>query len=149
MDLSPDERSRTVISSRVIDAVLDDAFDAYANPAKLVRWWGPIGFTLTTESIDLRQGGHWRFVFKGPDGKEYKNHLVFRTITPPHLFVVDHISGPSYLGTVTLEPIGQKTCVTMYWTIEDPHVFAKIRDVVVAGNEGNLDRLSELLAGRR
>jgi uncharacterized protein YndB with AHSA1/START domain len=45
MDLSPEEQRRTVISSRMIDAPIDAVFDAYANPEKLVRWWGPNGFT--------------------------------------------------------------------------------------------------------
>src|SRR5689334_98548 len=63
MDLSPEEQRRTVISSRLIDAPVDDVFDAYANPEKLARWWGPNGFTLSTEALDLHEGGHWRFVF--------------------------------------------------------------------------------------
>jgi uncharacterized protein YndB with AHSA1/START domain len=110
---------------------------------------GPAGFTLTTESIELEEGGHWRFVLKGPDGKEFKNHLVFLRLERPRLFVVDHLSGPKYRGTVTFEPVRDQTRVTMYWTIENPHVYAKIRDVVAAGNEGNFDRLAELLAGGR
>jgi uncharacterized protein YndB with AHSA1/START domain len=81
---------------------------------KIVRWWGPSGFTLTNESINLNEGGHWRFVFKGPDGTEYKNHVVFLRIDQPHLFVVDHLSGPKYRGTVTFDDIGGKTRVTMY-----------------------------------
>ena len=70
MDLSPEQQRRTVISSRIIDAPIDAVFDAYANAEKLVRWWGPNGFTLATESIDLKEGGHWKFVFQGPDGNE-------------------------------------------------------------------------------
>jgi uncharacterized protein YndB with AHSA1/START domain len=91
MDLSPEEQSKTVINSRIIEAPIVDVFDAYANPEKIVRWWGPQGFTLINESIDLREGGHWLFVFKGPDGKEYKNHQVFAKIERPHLFAVDHV----------------------------------------------------------
>jgi len=149
MDLSLDEQRRTVISSRVINAPIDDVFDAYANPKKLARWWGPNGFTLTTESIDLNEGGQWRFVFTGPDGTHYKNHLIFQRIERPHLFVVDHLSGPKYHGTVTFDTIDNKTRVTMYWTFESDDVFAKIKDAVVAGNEGNFDRLSEVVAGQR
>jgi uncharacterized protein YndB with AHSA1/START domain len=37
MDLSPEEQRRTVISSHIIDAPIDEVFDAYANPEKLVR----------------------------------------------------------------------------------------------------------------
>jgi uncharacterized protein YndB with AHSA1/START domain len=114
-----------------------------------VRWWGPAGFTLRTESIDLREGGHWRFVFQGPDGKEYKNHLVFATIQAPRLFVVEHLSGPKYHGAVTFEDLGSETRVTMYWTFENATVYAQIKDAVAAGNEGNFDRLSEVVAGKR
>jgi len=149
MDLSPEKQRRTVISSRIIDAPVDDVFDAYANSEKLVRWWGPSGFTLTTESIDLNEGGHWKFVFQGPDGKEYKNHLVFLRIERPHLFVVDHLSGPKYHGVVTFDALDNRTCVTMYWTFENVDVFDKIRETVIAGNEGNFDRLSEVVAGQR
>ena len=149
MDLSPEKQRRTVISSRIIDAPVDDVFDAYANSEKLVRWWGPSGFTLTTESIDLNEGGHWKFVFQGPDGKEHKNHLVFLRIERPHLFVVDHLSGPKYHGAVTFDALDNRTRVTMYWTFENVDVFDKIRETVIAGNEGNFDRLSEVVAGQR
>ena len=149
MNLSPEEQSRTVISSRILHAPVADVFDAYANPQKIVRWWGPSGFKLMTESIDLKEGGHWRFVFKGPNGTEYKNHLIFLRIERPHLFVVDHLSGPKYHGTVSFDDLGSQTRVTMYWTFANPDVFAKIKDVVIAGNEGNFDRLSEVVAGQR
>ena len=149
MDLSPDEQRRTVISSRIIDAPIDNVFDAYANPEKLIRWWGPSGFTLTTESLELNEGGHWRFVFTGPDGKQYKNHLVFQRIERPHLFVVDHISGPKYHGTVTFDEVNTRTQVTMYWTFESADVLDKIRESVQTGNEGNFDRVSEVIAGKR
>ena len=149
MDLSPEVLSRTVISSRIIDAPIDAVFDAYANPLKIVRWWGPGGFTLTTESIDLKEGGHWRFVFSGPDGTEYKNHLIFVSIERPRRFVVEHLSGPKYHGTVAFDDLGSSTRVTMYWTFETAAVFAQIKDAVVSGNEGNFDRLSAVVAGQR
>src|SRR5215212_3412931 len=126
MDLSPEEQSRIVVSSRIIHAPIADVFDAYANPKKIVRWWGPSGFALTTESIDLQEGGHWRFVLTGPDGTEYENHSVFLRIEPPHLFVVDHLSSPKYRGAVTFEDIGDQTRVTMYGIFENAQVFATV-----------------------
>ena len=149
MDFSPEELSRTVTTSRIIEAPIEDVFDAYANPEKIVRWWGPQGFSLINESIDLREGGHWLFVLKGPDGKEYKNHQVFARIERPHLFIVNHVSGPVYRGVVTFNDLSNNTRVTMYWTFENPEFFTKAKEEVDKGNEGNLDRLTEVVAGRR
>jgi len=149
MDLSPEEQSKTVTNSRIIEAPIADVFDAYANPEKIVRWWGPHGFTVINESIDLREGGHWLFVLKDADGKEFKNHQVFAKIEKPHLFAVDHVSGPIYRGTVTFDDLGNSTRVTMYWTFENAQFLANVKEVVTQGNEGNLDRLSEVVAGRR
>jgi uncharacterized protein YndB with AHSA1/START domain len=149
IDLSEEEHGRTVISSRVIDAAIGDVFDAYANPEKLVRWWGPHGFTLTTESLDLTEGGHWRFVFHGPDGRDYKNHIIFTTLDAPHRFAIDHASGPYYRMVVTFETLDAGTRVTIYQTFKEANVFTKIKDIVIAGNEGNLDRLTDVVAGRR
>lgn len=149
MQLTDDEAARTVISTRVIDAPADAVYDAYANPEKLVRWWGPAGFSLTTEHIDLREGGDWRFVFHGPDGKDYKNYLVFKSLERPRRFVVDHRSGPYYLGTVTFDDLGAQTRVTMYWTFENPDFLLKHRQVIVDGNEGNFDRMTEVVMGHR
>ena len=143
------DRDRTVISQRVFDTPIDDVFDAYANPDKIVRWWGPGGLTLTTESLDLTEGGHWHFVFAADDGTTFENHIVFQTIHRPERFVVDHVSEPRYIGTVEFEELGTSTSVSMYWTFEDSDLFERIKDVVVAGNEGNFDRLGEVLAGHR
>ena len=104
---------------------------------------------LNTESIDLTEGGHWRFVFTGQDGTTYKNHLIFQKIERPHLFVVDHLSGPKYHGTVKFDDVGNTTRVTMYWTFENVDIFDKIRETVIDGNEGNFDRLSAVVAGQR
>ena len=134
IDLSPEEQSRRVISSRILNAPVGDVFDAYANPQKIVHWWGLSGFTLITESIDLKGGGHWRFVFKGPNGTEYKNHLVFLTIEPPYRFVVEHLSGPKYRGTVIFEDMGDRTHVTMYWPLENAEVYAQLRQSIIDGN---------------
>jgi hypothetical protein len=79
----------------------------------------------------------------------YLTPMPIQKIERPRLFVVDHLSGPKYHGTVTFDDVGNTTRVTMYWTFENVDVFDKIRDTVVAGNEGNFDRLSEVVAGQR
>lgn len=141
MKLTAEEEGRTVISKRTVPAPRDVVFDAYADAKKLVRWWGPHGFTITTQEIDVVTGGEWRFVLHGPDGKDYKNHIRFGAIERPSRFVVDHISGPYYLGTVLFDEVDGGTQVTMVWTFRDQPVFDKIKDIVAEGNEGNFDRM--------
>jgi len=43
-------------------------FDALTKPALLERWFGARGWNLVVCEVDLRVGGTWRFVARGPDG---------------------------------------------------------------------------------
>ena len=42
-------------------------FDALTGPELLVRWYGARGWNLVECEVDLRVGGAWRFVSRGPD----------------------------------------------------------------------------------
>ena len=44
------------------------------------KWWGPKGFTLPGCQMDFRTGGAYRFVMRGPDGKDSPFHGVYREI---------------------------------------------------------------------
>ena len=81
---------REIVITRVFDAPRELVFEAWTNPAHLPRWFGPSGFTVTTEELDVRVGGRWRFMFEGPDGTRYDNRMVFLEITPPERLVFDH-----------------------------------------------------------
>ena len=78
--------AREISSEKIFDAPRELVWNTWTDPEHISEWWGPNGFTLTTKSLDLHEGGHWRFVFTGPDGTTYKNHLVFQKIRRPHLF---------------------------------------------------------------
>ena len=68
---------REFVHSRLIEAPVERVYEAFAEPVRLARWWGPDGFTSTFEVFDLRPGGAWRFVMHGPDGNDYPNESVF------------------------------------------------------------------------
>lgn len=76
--------------SRIIDAPRERVFDAWTNPASLDQWWGPQGFTTTTEKIDIRPGGAWQYVMRGPDGTDYPNYIVFDEIVRPERVTYSH-----------------------------------------------------------
>ena len=68
---------------RVLSAPPAVVFDAFANPDKLARWWGPAGFTVPSVDFDPRPGGTYRIEMQPPGGDAF--HLVgeFREVVPP------------------------------------------------------------------
>jgi len=81
---------REIVLSRVVAAPRELVFKVWTDPQHLPKWFGPEGFRVETQEIDIRVGGRWRFVFVGPDGKRYDNRMVFLKIEPPRLLEMDH-----------------------------------------------------------
>jgi uncharacterized protein YndB with AHSA1/START domain len=81
---------REIVLSRVIAAPRNLVFKAWTDPQHLPYWFGPAGFKVETQEIDIRVGGRWRFVFVAPDGTRYDNRMVFLKIEAPHLLEMDH-----------------------------------------------------------
>lgn len=59
---------RTASISRKMNVPAKYVFAAHAAPEHLMRWFGPVGYPVTTCDIDFRPGGKWRMVMTGPDG---------------------------------------------------------------------------------
>ena len=142
----PDHHDREIVSARTFPYSRDQVFTAWTNSTRLARWWGPKGFTNTFNEFDLRPGGNWRFVMHGPDGKDYKNHSIFREINDPEKIVFEHISGPQFQVTVTFKNQGPDTGVTFRMLFDSPEVCADIKTYAVEANEQNFDRLMEELS---
>jgi uncharacterized protein YndB with AHSA1/START domain len=115
---------------------------------------GPKILTTTVERMEVRKGGVWRFVQRGPDGKEHSFNGVYHEITPPerlvHTFEYEGTPSEVLLETVTFEERGGKTILT------DQAVFQSVanRDgMLKAGMETGaaetMDRLADLLKARR
>lgn len=113
---SADERS--IVISRTIDAPRELVFEAWTDPRHLAQWWGPNGFTTTTQSFDMRPGGVWRFVMHGPDGRDYDNRITFDEIAKPERIAYHHGGGEDaepvqFHTTVTFDAVGGGTRLTM------------------------------------
>ncbi|MEZ4233318.1 MAG: SRPBCC family protein [Polyangiaceae bacterium] len=81
---------REIVITRVLDAPRELVFQAWTDPKHIVRWFGPSGFTVTTQEIDIRVGGRWCFQFQAPDGTLYDNRMVFLEVKRPERLVFDH-----------------------------------------------------------
>lgn len=116
IDLESDLRA--IVGVRVLDAPRELVFSAWTDPKHLSQWWGPDGFSTTTESFDFRAGGVWRFVMHGPDGHDYRNRITFDEIAPPERLVYHHGGGDDvepvqFRTTVTFEDLDGRTRLTL------------------------------------
>jgi uncharacterized protein YndB with AHSA1/START domain len=73
---------REVVFSRLIAAPVERVWEAWCDVRHLHEWFGPAGFTTTTQEFAFAPGGVWRFTMHGPDGTDYPNRIVFRAIEP-------------------------------------------------------------------
>lgn len=136
----------TFRTERILPFPPQQIFGAFARPDSLARWWGPTGFTNTFEIFEFKPGGRWKFVMHGPDGTNYPNENLFRELDAPAKVVIQHVSPPHFVLTVTLTADKGGTALTWNQEFEDSAVAERVKHIVVPANEQNLDRLHSVLA---
>src|SRR5579871_3024258 len=143
---------REILVTRVFDAPRERVFEAWTDPKHVAQWWGPRGFTTTIHEMDVRPGGVWRLVMRGPDGVDYNNRIVFIEVVKPERLIYKHEpeegSEPvSFQVTVDFAKAGDKTRLTMQMLFPS----AKAREFVIEkykaldGVNQTLGRLAEHL----
>ena len=141
---------REIVMTRVFNAPRRLVFDALTKPELLRRWFGPRGWSLVVCEADLKVGGAWRWVLRGPEGRDMGMRGVYQEITPPERLVssesFEDYPGES-LNTLTLSEEDGKTT----FTITVRYASQQVRDVVIkSGMEHGAaecyDKLAEMLA---
>ncbi|GAB2495463.1 SRPBCC family protein [Promicromonospora xylanilytica] len=90
---------REIVMSRAFAAPAGLVFDALTVPHLLTRWYGARGWHLVDCTVDLRVGGRWRFVSRGPDGAEMAQSGTYREIVRPSRLVCTEVfDDQSYPG---------------------------------------------------
>lgn len=142
---------REVVMTRDFDAPRELVFEAFTQPEILKRWLMAPGRTLEVCEIDLRVGGAYRFVWRGPGKHDVGMHGVYRELVPPERYVrteawEDWDAG-ELLVTAALTQRGRIT------TLISTSIFPsrEVRDAVLKagmerGAEESFDLLAELLA---
>jgi uncharacterized protein YndB with AHSA1/START domain len=146
---------REIVLTRVFDAPRNLVFDAMTKPALLQSWlFGPPGWSMVVCENDVKVGGVFRHVWRGPDGNEMAMHGVYREVVAPERIVRTETfdfgcNGQSgeQLGALVLTEEEGKTKLTL--TVLYPSKEA--RDATIAsgmehGVAAGYDRLAELLA---
>ncbi len=144
---------REIVETRLFNAPRDLVFQMWTDPRHVEKWWGPNGFTTTISEMDVRPGGNWRLVMRGPDGTDYNNRIVFVEVAKPERLVYKHVPEPgtepvSFETTITFIAEGEKTRVTVRMlfpsTVARDYVIKKYG--AIEGLKQTLGRLEEQLA---
>ena len=79
---------QTLKLARVFPAPRERVFRAWTEPAELMRWWGPVGFTTPSAEVDLRVGGKYRIAMRRPDGGVHFVKGTYVDVKPPERLVM-------------------------------------------------------------
>jgi uncharacterized protein YndB with AHSA1/START domain len=142
---------REIVITRVFDAPREAVFKAMTDPTLIPQWWGLRDTTTIIDKFELRPGGAWRFIERGPNGNEDAFRGVYREITPPerlvYTFEWEGMPGHVLVETITLEEVDGKTKVTdtsLFHTKEERD--GMLQSGMEEGASQSWDRLAELLA---
>ena len=139
---------REIVQQRTFDAPPEAVYEAWTRPAHVTRWWGPNGFTTTTEHMDVRPGGEWRYVMHGPDGADFPNLIEYHDVVPAQRLVYTHGDGTpddsnAFEVEITFDRAGGRTDLTMRAVFKT----AEARDYVIRefhADEGGRQTLARL-----
>ena len=79
--------------TRLFDAPPHLVFEAMSKPEHIRQWWGNLGegYSVPVCEVDLRVGGKWRFVGRGPHGEGPEFYGVYREVAAPGRVVFTEI----------------------------------------------------------
>ena len=142
---------REITMTRVFNAPARLVFDAWTKPELIKQWLGVrAGWTMEVCDVDLKVGGAYRFVWRGP-GMTMGMGGLYREIVPPVRLVSSEkfdeawYEGEAVDTMVLVERDGKTTMTT---TVR--YVSREVRDAVIqsgmaTGVAEGYDKLAELL----
>lgn len=146
---------REIVMTRVFDAPREMLFDAFTNPELVPQWLtGRPDHSMPVCEIDLRVGGAYRYVWRGPDGMEMSSQGVFREVVPPERVVATERFEPSWyqgenVNTTTFVEAEGKTTVTLRIECGSKEIRdAMLKSGMERGVAFSYDQLEKILAAR-
>lgn len=136
--------------TRIYDAPVKLVWDAWTDPKKAAKWWGPRGWHITNHSKDLRPGGIWHYTMHGPDNVNIPQKTVYQVVETYKRLVYDHGGyddrEPLFQVEVTFEENKGKTTMVMTMTLKSPEAAKQIEGFIKQANGNSTwDRLGEYL----
>ena len=133
---------------RRLKATPAQVFQAWTDPEKIVRWFGPkeTAAGSVRADVDVRPGGRYRMSFQTDDGERHQVGGVYREVVRDSRLVFTWAwhSTPEResLVTVTIVPDGDGTLLTLH---HEQFFDQKAREGHERGWTGTLDKLERFL----
>lgn len=156
--------SSRIVLERVYPSSIEDLWALWTTPAGIESWWGPEGFTVTVQALELRPGGVLLYTmtataapqiaFMQANGMPLASQvrITYAEVEPPrrlrYINLVDFVPGVTAydVGTlVELDPVGDG--VRLRLTLDPMHDPEWTRRAVM-GWESELGKLDARLATR-
>lgn len=143
---------REILITRVFNAPRRLVFDAHTKPELLRRWMsGPDGWSWVVCEVDLRIGGAYRWVWRGPGGIEMGIHGIHTEIVAPERLAITQVfdmgrPGDEAIGTLVL--IEENGRTTLKNTTRYPSKDARdgaLKSGMADGMEAGYARLDQLV----
>src|SRR5260370_37089445 len=88
-----------IVITRVFDAPRKMVFDAHTKPELLKRWLNGLpGWSLVICEVDLKVGGAYRYVWRGPGGQDMGMGGIHREIVRPERLVTTQLFDEEWTG---------------------------------------------------
>ncbi len=143
------KENRTLTIERTFNAPLQLVWDAWTRPEHIIKWWGPKGMDTKVEVHDFKVGGHWKYIMKMPDGRDFIAEGQYKEIEAPIKLVTTADFRPMTEGVVLeviLEEKGDQTQFT-FNVVHQTEEYCKQQEAMgfYNGWGSTFDRLEELL----
>src|SRR5262249_20104283 len=144
---------REIVMTRSFNAPRQLVFDAFTKPELVKRWLGRFGgWSLAVCEIDLRVGGSYRYIWRGPDGPDMGMRGVYREIVAPERIVATAKFDESWypgraVGTIVLGERAGKTLLTQTILYDSPEARdAVMKSPMEHGVSAGYNQLDQVLA---
>ena len=82
-NIRKDPEALTMVITAELDATPERAWQLWADPRQLERWWGPPTYPATVFDHDLTPGGRVTYAMTGPEGDTARGWWEVLTVEPP------------------------------------------------------------------
>ncbi|HET7419371.1 MAG TPA: SRPBCC domain-containing protein [Candidatus Dormibacteraeota bacterium] len=149
---------------RTFNASIDEVWELWTTKEGIQLWWGPEGFSVTVNELDLRPGGELAYAMSAVRAEEIEymaqagmplttqHRLTFVDVDPPRRLayraLADFIPGvePYEVNTVVeLEEVEDGVRMTLTFDAMHDDRWTQLAKL---GRESELERLAKVLAAR-